>query len=156
MSDCCSMNLTAAAAPAVMACPVSGTRSKQVGMFSVNSLLRKLPLEMPNTQYYFCDASDCDLVYFALDAEAPRFRREDLVVRVGAKETTDPLPICYCFGFTRQDIWDEIRSTGKSTVTERITAEVKADRCACEMKNPSGKCCLGDVTRVARDRLNQK
>jgi len=156
MSDCCSINLKAAAAPAVMACPVNGTRSKQVGMFTVKSLLRKLPLGMPNTQYYFCDASDCDVVYFALDAEAPRFRREDLVVRVGAKETTDPLPICYCFGFTRQDIWDEIRSTGKSTVAERITAEVEADRCACEVKNPSGKCCLGDVTRAARDRLNQK
>jgi len=77
-------------------------------------------------------------------------------VRVGAKETADPIPICYCFGFTRQDIWDEIRSTGKSTVAKRITAEVEAGRCACEVKNPSGKCCLGDVTRTAKDRLGQK
>jgi hypothetical protein len=106
---------------------------------------------MPDTQYYFCDASDCDVVYFASDTEAPRFHREDLMVRVGAKETADPIPICYCFGFTRQDIWEEIRSTGKSTVAERITAEVGAGRCACEVKNPSGKCCLGDVTRAAKD-----
>jgi len=110
---------------------------------------------MPNTQYYFCDASDCELVYFALDTEAPRFRREDLMVRVGAKETADPIPICYCFGFTRQDIWDEIRSTGKSTVAERITTEVKAGHCACEVKNPSGKCCLGDVTRASKDGLRR-
>jgi len=108
---------------------------------------------MPNAQYYFCDASDCDVVYFALDPEAPRFRREDLVVRVGAKETADPIPICYCFGFTRQDIWDEIRSTGESTVAERIKAEVEAGHCACEVKNPSGKCCLGDATRAAKDGL---
>jgi hypothetical protein len=92
-------------------------------------------------------------VYFAIDREAPRFRREDLVVRVGAKETTDPIPICYCFGFTRQDIWDEIGSTEKSTVAERIMAEVEAGHCACEVKNPSGKCCLGDVTRAAKDGL---
>jgi hypothetical protein len=156
MSDCCFTNVKAGTAPAVMACPVNGTRSKQVGMFTVKSLLRKLPLGMANTPYYFSDASDCDVVYFALDPEAPRFRREDLVVRVGAKETTDPLPICYCFGFTRQDIWDEICSTGKSTVAKRIKAEVEADRCACKVKNPSGKCCLGEVTRAARDRLNQK
>jgi hypothetical protein len=64
--------------------------------------------------------------------------------------------MCYCFGFTRQDIWDEIRSSGKSTVAKRITAEVEAGRCACEVKNPSGKCCLGDVTRTAKDRLGQK
>ena len=156
MSDCCSVNANTEAAPAVMACPVNGARSKQVDMLTVKSLVRQLPLGMPNTQYYFCDSSDCEVVYFALDAEAPRFCREDLVVRVGAKETVDSIPICYCFGFTRQDIWGEIRSTGKSTVAMRITAEVEAGRCACEIKNPSGKCCLGDVTRTAKDRLVQK
>jgi hypothetical protein len=61
MSDCCFINVKAGTAPAVMACPVNGTRSKQVGMFTVKSLLRKLPLGMANTQYYFCDASDCDV-----------------------------------------------------------------------------------------------
>ena len=125
-------------------------------MLTVKSLVRRLPLGMLNTQYYFCDASDCEVVYFALDAKAPTFRREDLVVRVGAKEMADPIPICYCFGFTRQDIWDEIRRTGKSTVAQRITAEVRAGNCACEVKNPSGKCCLGDVTRTAADSLNLK
>ncbi len=119
MSDCCSVNANSGRAPAVMACPANGARSKRVDALTVKSLVRKLPLGMPNTQYYFCDASDCELVYFALDREAPRFRREDLVVRVGAKETTDPIPICYCFGFTRQDVWDEIGRTGKSTVAER-------------------------------------
>jgi hypothetical protein len=142
--------------PAVMACPVSGGRSKQVAMLTVKSLVRKLPLEMPNTQYYFCDSSDCEVVYFPLDPEAPSFRRGDLIVNVGAKEIEDPLPICYCFGFNRQDIWDEICSTGKSTAAERITAEVEAGRCACEVRNPSGKCCLGGITRAAKDKLTQK
>src|SRR5713101_7779826 len=136
-----------------MACPVNGARSKQVGMLTVKSLVRHLPLVMPNTHYYFCDASDCEVVYFALDPEAPRFRREDLLVRVGAKEKADPIPVCYCFSFTRKDIQDEIARTGRSTVAGRITQEVKAGNCACEVKNPSGKCCLGDVTRAAKDGL---
>src|SRR5258708_33241669 len=139
-----------------MACPGNGARSKQVDIITVKSLVRQLPLGMPNTQYYFCEAPGCDAVYFPQDTHAPIFRRGDLIVRVGRKETADPIPVCYCFGFTRQDIWDEIRSTGKSTVAERITEEVEADRCACEVKNPSGKCCLGDVTRAARNRLNTK
>ncbi len=156
MSDCCSVNVKAGTAPAVMACPVNGARSKQVDMLTVKSLVRQIPLGMPNDQYYFCEARDCDVVYFPFDPQAPTFRRQDLVVRVGAKEKADPIPICYCFGFTRQDIWDEIRSTGKSTVAKRITAEVEAGRCACEVKNPSGKCCLGDVTQTAKDGLGQK
>lgn len=155
MSDCCSVNSKKATAPAVLPCPVNGARAKQVDMLTVKSLVRKLPLEMPDTQYYFCDAPDCEVVYFAQDAEAPRFRRQDLLVCVGAKEAEAPVPLCYCFGFTRRDIFDEIRNTGKSTVAMRITAEVEAGRCACEMKNPSGKCCLGDVTRTANDLLCQ-
>jgi CopZ-like zinc binding protein len=156
MSDCCSVNTKTGTAPLVMVCPVNGARSKQVDMLTVKSLVRKLPLGMPNTQYYFCGASDCDVVYFALEVDAPRFGREDLVVRVGAKETTEPIPVCYCFGFTRKDIENEIAETGRSTVADRIKTEVNAGNCACEVKNPSGKCCLGDVTRTVKDRLSQK
>lgn len=158
MSDCCSVNPKPGTAPAVMACPVNGARSKQVDMLTVKSLVRQLPLGMPNTQYYFCEASGCDVVYFPLDAQAPLFRRGDLTVRVGVKETADPIPVCYCFGFTERDIQREIAETGESTIADRISSEVKAGNCTCDVKNPSGKCCLGSVARVVKDcvRANQK
>lgn len=156
MSVCCSVNGEAGTVPVVMAGSVNGARSKQVDMLTVKSLVRQLPMGMPNTQYYFCDSSDCEVVYFPLDPEAPSFLRGDLMVRVGAKEIEDPLPICYCFGFTRQDIWDEICRTGKSRLAKRITAEVEAGRCACEVRNPSGNCCLGDITRTAKDRMKSQ
>ncbi len=154
MSDCCSVKDSSVARP-VAACPANGARSKQVDLLTVKSLVRQLPLGMPTTQYYFCSSSECEVVYFPLDSQAPLFRRNDLSVRVGAKEILDPIPICYCFGFTREAIWNEIRSTGRSTVAKRIRAEVEAGRCACEVKNPSGKCCLGEVTQTANDRLSQ-
>jgi hypothetical protein len=153
MSDCCSVNVKPETAPAVMACPVSGSRSKQVDMLTVRSLAQHLPLRMPGTQYYFCEAQDCDLVYFGLDLQAPVFRRADLLVRIGVKETADPILVCYCFGFTRRDIRDDIAEKGRSTIAERITAEVGAGNCACEVKNPSGKCCLGSVTRETQNGL---
>ncbi len=151
MSDCCSVNGKSASAPAVMACPVNGARSKQVDMLTVKSLVCHLPLGIANAQYYFCEAPQCDVVYFPSNPQAAIFRRADLLVRVGAKETRDPIPVCYCFGFTRKDIEDEVAQTGRSTIGDRITAEVKAGNCACEVKNPSGKCCLGNVTRVVQD-----
>jgi len=154
MSDCCSVK-GSSRAPAVAVCPVNGARSKQVGILTVKSLVRQLPLGMPQAQYYFCEAPDCDVVYFALDSQAPVFRRADLSVRVGVKEKADPIPVCYCFGFTRRDIHNEIAETDRSTIAERITAEVKAGNCACEVRNPSGKCCLGSVTRETQDCLRQ-
>jgi hypothetical protein len=156
MSECCAANLKTGPAPAVMACPVSGARSKRVDLLTVRSLVRQLPLGMPNTEYYFCEAADCDVVYFPFDAQAPLFRRADLLVRVGSKETDDPIAVCYCFGFTREDIQKEITESADSTVANRISAEVKAGNCACEVKNPSGKCCLGDVTRIVKDKLARR
>lgn len=144
------------AAPVVMPCPTNGASSRRVPALTVRSLLRKLPFAMPDTQYYFCDSPDCDLVYFAFDPRAPRFRREDLSVRVGVKNSSDPIPVCYCFGFTRQDILEEIRATGQSTVAKRIAVEVEAGRCACEIKNPSGKCCLGEVARAVKSTEQQE
>jgi hypothetical protein len=134
-----------------MACPVNGARSKQVDMLTVRSLVRQLPLGMPKTQYYFCAAQNCDAVYFPSNPQVPVFRRADLLVRVRAKETEDPIPVYYCFGFTRKDIEEEIAQAGRSTIPERITAEVKAGNCACEVKNPSGMCCLGNVRRVVQN-----
>jgi hypothetical protein len=149
MSDCCLVKASLIA-PGVASCPVNGVRSKQVDLLTVKSLVRQLPLGMPNTPYYFCEGKDCDVVYFALDPQAPVFRRVDLLVRVGVKQTADPIPVCYCFGFTRRDIREEIAETGRSMIPEQIRAEVEAGNCACEVKNPSGKCCLGSVTGEAQ------
>ncbi len=151
MSDCCSVK-DVFPGPRVMNCPVNGAVSRHVDVLTVRSLVRRLPLAMPQTQYYFCGSPDCDVVYFPSDPNAPIFRRDDLLVAVGTKQRQDPIPVCYCFGFTQQEILDELTQTGKSTIAERIRGEVKAGNCACEVKNPSGKCCLGDVSRLYRPR----
>jgi hypothetical protein len=73
--------------------------------------------------------------------------------RVGLKETDAPVPLCYCFGFTEKMVCDEIQATGQCTIPQRITSEIKAGHCACEIRNPQGTCCLGNVTAAIK-RLN--
>lgn len=154
MADCCAVNSAATVPPDVLSCPVCRSRSKKVHIRTVKSLVRRLPFGMVRTQYYFCESSGCEVAYFPQNPTEPTFRRTDLLARVGLKEESDPIPVCYCFGVTRKDIWEEIRQTGESTVPDRIKAEVKAGNCACEVKNPSGKCCLGHVTRAVKDGLS--
>jgi hypothetical protein len=59
--------------------------------------------------------------------------------------------VCYCFLYSRQDIEDELKVSGATTIFDRITAEVKAKNCACEVRSPSGKCCLGAVKKVIQE-----
>lgn len=97
----------------------------------------------------FCKTPNCDVLYYGADGrEVPKAAA---AVRVGVKETEDPVPLCYCFDFTRSDVRAEIDRTGNSTIPDRITAEIQAGRCACEVTNPSGVCCLGEVKRTVKD-----
>jgi len=47
----------------------------------------------------------------------------------------------------------EIRATGQCTAPGRIAAEMKADRCACEIRNPQGSCCFANVTAAVKREL---
>jgi len=58
--------------------------------------------------------------------------------------------LCYCFGFDTEMARAKIRATGGGSVPGRIAAEMKADRCACEIRNPQGSCCFANVTAAVR------
>ena len=47
--------------------------------------------------------------------------------------------ICYCFGYTQQDIIQDVHKNGKSTILERIMAAKQAGGCQCAVKNPTGR-----------------
>jgi len=47
--------------------------------------------------------------------------------------------ICYCFGYTVNDIEQDFIKTGRSLIIEKIAAEKKAGGCDCANKNPKGR-----------------
>jgi hypothetical protein len=103
--------------------------------------------QMGESPYRFCVSPDCPVVYFSRDRS---FAIRDLRIRVGLKEKTGPIPLCYCFGFTEQAVREEIEAKGSTTIPQRITAFIKARLCACEERNPSGACCLREVTQAVK------
>lgn len=46
--------------------------------------------------------------------------------------------LCYCFGFSREDIEKEYLSTGRSAILEKILSAKKGGTCKCGVKNPAG------------------
>lgn len=148
MSDCCGGSECTVGTSAI--CQECGQKGKSVQKLTPENLLVEYKVsELKKTEYFFCPTKTCDVVYFTNDGNQ-YFKKEDVKVRVGSKETEDPIPVCYCFDFTRERIFDEIRTTGKSTTTSYITNKINAGECACEIKNPSGRCCLGEVNRTIK------
>ncbi|MGH9557505.1 MAG: putative iron-sulfur cluster-binding metallochaperone [Terriglobales bacterium] len=151
MPDCCSSTSGGGCAlprsnPG--SCPVCGSKGKAVQTLTVKSLVRDHTRVVVPATYFFCRNADCEAVYFS---DALVFRKADVKVRVGIKEKEDPIPLCYCFEYSRGDIRRDIETLGKTEILKRIKAEVQASFCACEVKNPSGACCLGDITRAIQE-----
>lgn len=136
--------------PEAAVCPVSRTIGLKVDLITVNALLTGTALRrLEGKAYRFCPGLDCDVVYFDREAESV-FEKRDLEVRVGQKESDDPIPICYCFDITEADLRGGITSTGETDIPAMIAAEVRAGHCACEVKNPQGSCCLGNVSNAVK------
>ncbi len=132
-------------------CPVNRQKGQSVDSETLRHLIRSSKRgEVKDAGYCFCKAPDCDTVYYHPES-GQCFEKGDLIVRVGLKETEDPVWVCYCFGISKKMIVDEITRTGKSASGGRIRRDVAAGNCACEIKNPSGRCCLGEVLAVEKE-----
>src|SRR5216684_3132512 len=104
--------------------------------------------------YSFCPARDCSVVYFE-DKGSQQFTVADLRIRVGLKANDYPIPLCYCFGFDESHIRDEISTTGKTTIPARVSNLIREGLCACDSRNPSGMCCLGELNKAAKRFLEE-
>jgi len=132
-------------------CPGDGKKGRSVEAETLRHLINKERVQdIKDTGYYFCKSSNCDTVYFHPES-GQTFDKLDLTVRVGLKETEDPIWVCYCFDISKKMIAEEIASTGHSASADRIRREIENKNCDCEIKNPSGRCCLGEVLAAEKE-----
>lgn len=140
MSCCSSPNpLSSGAKPQ---CPRDRTSGKPVQLITLKALLTPSALATLDAQSYyrFCDSPNCSVVYFSTQGQI--FTTDDLQVPVFQKNRDEDVPVCYCFGWTRQRIYN---THEQGLILESIMAHIKAGRCGCEMNNPQGSCCLGNM-----------
>lgn len=116
------------------------------GADTVRALVQDTLVEkVPNEVFQYCPSADCDVVY---SSGTLRIHRSELRVRVGEKDPTPPVQVCYCFDWTVGDIETEVERTGTTSIPDRIKEKIRAGLCRCDTMNPKGVCCLGAVTRA--------
>ncbi len=149
MTDCCNGASATCGSEETQPCPSCHRPGKPVARKTVEALVQpELRDGLKGKAYCFCETPTCPLVYYSDDGA--RVLKQQLRVRVGLKETDDPIPLCYCYGITERMIRDEIKQIGRSMASARIRAEVRAGNCRCEVENPSGRCCLGEVIQAEK------
>jgi len=128
-------------------CPLCKHEAKSVLPETLNALLTIEAKKRLNSLVGFCicKTTTCKAIYFKSDEV---LTQEEVKVSVGFKDGAKVKNHCYCFGWTEQRILEEIKEHGKSTAIDDIKANMDSIGCSCEVKNPSGKCCMSDVKKV--------
>lgn len=150
MGDCCSRQPIPRKSKGINVCPVSGTNAKRVGLITLKSQLKPDALATldPQPDYFFCRDANCDVVYFS---NTSRYRQQQVKLPIFEKDPGDEVPACYCFGWTRTALATAVKTGKADEVPESIAHHVKAGRCGCEVNNPQGSCCLGNVRKAIEE-----
>ncbi|PHR71083.1 MAG: hypothetical protein COA66_10200 [Arcobacter sp.] len=98
--------------------------------------------------FHFCNTPTCDVIYFK---KGQILKQSDVKFSIGIKENSKPATVCFCFNWSKERIEDQIRDSGTTTALEEIKEKVKNKACNCEVQNPKGKCCMGDVKKAIED-----
>jgi hypothetical protein len=139
MSDCCSTS-NCETNPRKLPCPACSAAGAEIAARTLRLHIRVPWLWSASAgRYFFCEQPDCAVVYFGDDGSL--IRKADLRARVGVKEADRDAPLCYCYGVSRADVERE------PALRDFVVAATRDGQCACDTRNPSGRCCLKDFPK---------
>lgn len=147
MDDCCCPPAAVRTSP--RSCPACRANGAVVELQTVKALLTESALTRVEIAHHrFCANPACQVVYF--DDEGRTFAASDVRVGIWQKEEPGARTICHCFGETERSMRAELETTGRIDAVQRVRAHIAARRCACDIRNPRGACCLGDLIATAQ------
>ena len=137
--SCCSKR----SAKAEQICPGCGSACMGVAMLTLYHQVR-----FPENQrlaydsYYFCPSKQCPIAYFSVAGKiVPKHQLRTFQEIQNEK-------LCYCFDiYTNQYLFAITANHGESA-KNFVIQRTKSGECACEIRNPSGQCCLVNFKRL--------
>ena len=135
---------------AVSVCPECGQTGKPVQGQTVKALLAVSLRDVRDEKYMFCRTRTCPVVYFS-PGGAQTFTTAQVRERVYQKEPdADDVFICYCFRRTAGAV-RHAAPEARAAIVDDINAGINAGQCACDVRNPQGSCCLGNVRGLIQE-----
>jgi hypothetical protein len=131
-------------------CPECRQNGKPVEGQTVKAVLSITLREMKAGDYRFCGTETCPVVYFSVLGHQV-FTISEVRERVYQKEPqAEDVLVCYCFNHTLSEIRNA--SPGEQEIIlADINTGIKSGQCACDLRNPQGSCCLGNLRKLMRE-----
>lgn len=137
MSGCCDGQNQKSAKTAV--CPLNDQIYKRVSIKTLLHQLHKPWRKKLTGDYYYCDDPECEVIYFNQSGQV--FNKDDVRFPECDLSPGQAALVCYCFDVSIADLQSD---QDKAVIREFIIEQTANHHCECEVRNPSGTCCLKD------------
>lgn len=143
MSNCCSNHATKTVGEV---CPKCGESCKSVEHKTLYHQVR-FPEnnELSSDKYYFCPAKECPVGYFASTGHIipKQYLR--------TYQEIEDNKLCYCFDINAEHYLSALNVNNADTIKNFVIQKTKMGDCACDVKNPSGQCCLAKFKHLEKE-----
>jgi len=138
MSGCCA----GSAKTERQNCPECGAACLSV---SAQTLLHQLAFpdnqKEGEAEMFFCADASCSVGYFSAEGVVPQSELRGF--RVDGEWL-----LCYCFDISVAQYQRALQQGEAAAIKAFVVQQTKMAHCACEVCNPSGRCCLADFKRL--------
>lgn len=134
MSDCCTASTQASK---TLNCPQCGTTCKPVVLRTLYHQV-KFPevQEISSDGYCYCPSKDCATAYFS---DTGNFIPKH---HLTTYQDIQNDKLCFCFDIKASDYLKALSINNAEAIKNFVIRRTKSGECACEIRNPSGQCCL--------------
>ncbi|MCW9014294.1 MAG: hypothetical protein OQL06_10970 [Gammaproteobacteria bacterium] len=124
-------------------CPECGNACTSVSDKTLRQHLNyPLNTQIKPGNYFFCSTLACEVGYFSSTGILARKNqlREFNNINQGW--------LCYCFDISRDQYIDDLLNKRDQETLAFVIEQTRSGQCACEVRNPSGQCCLADFKKI--------
>lgn len=144
MSDCC--NPTTLAITKQL-CPECGFACNSVSMTTLYHQVRFPENQQiqTNNNYNYCSTKTCSVGYFSSTCNT--IPKSHLINSRAIQNDV----LCYCFDISSLQYVSALKAHCAEPIKNFVIQRTKNKECACEIRNPSGQCCLANFKRLQNE-----
>ena len=119
-------------------CPQCGQTSWAVSHRTMqHQLVSPNNMQAWDEDFFCCRNLDCPVAYASEHHVIPK-------TSLRAYQSGQEPMLCYCFGVSRAVYQHLLEDNTAQGIKAFVVQQTKEKLCACEVRNPSGRCCLAD------------
>lgn len=127
-------------------CPSCGHKGTKVENDTLIHHVKDISKIMDGS-YSFCRTPQCNVVYFC-DKET--FTTSMVNKEIGIKDdASDQGTVCFCYNYLKSELYNE-------SLVDKINIRIDNYGSRCDLRNPTGKCCLKDIKRMQKEKKEEE